>query len=303
MTEPTIQIHPQGPTFSRVIPGMMRQNEWGLDAAGVRDWIKAALDMGLTTFDHADIYGSYTVEENFGAALALEPSLRDKMQLVTKCGIILQRGIYADSPVHHYNTTREHIIKMAERSLKGLQTDYLDVLLIHRPDPLQDPVEVAAALTELVQAGKTRYVGVSNFTPSQFDTLQNVLDIPLVTNQVEFSPSHMDPLTDGTFDHALRHQYAPMAWSPVGGGGIFTGQSEQDKRLREMMGTIGEELGGKGIDQVAYAWILKHPAKVMPVTGTGKLERLQAAADAMQIDMSREQWFRIWEASAGHEVP
>jgi predicted oxidoreductase len=293
-----LQIHPEGPIFSRLIPGLMRLNQWQMSAGDLLEWVKAAADMGLTTFDHADIYGGYTNEARFGEALALDPSMREKIQLVSKCGIQLFSENRPQTIVKHYNTSREHIIASAERSLQNLQTDYLDLLLIHRPDQLMNPVEVGNALQELVKAGKVRYVGVSNFTPSQFETLQNMMNIPLVTNQVEFSVNYLDPLTDGTFDQAFRYHYAPMIWSPLGGGRIF----QPDTPLYDMLRQVGDELGGKGVDQVALAWTMQHPVNVLPVLGTGKLERLQAAVDALQIQMDRQQWFRIWQAAAGHEI-
>lgn len=302
MLTPTVKTHPDGPTFSRIIPGLMRSNEWGLDAAGLRDWIKAALDMGMTTFDHADIYGSYTNEARFGEALKLEPSLRDKMEIVTKCDIMLLSENRPNTYVHHYDTSKAHILASAEQSLKNLNTDVIDVLLIHRPDPLMHPAEIAEALGELLKAGKIRYAGVSNFTPSQFDMLQQFCDFPLVTNQVEFSPLFMEPMHDGTFDKCIMTQSAPMIWSPMAGGRLFTGGDERANRVRDALAKIGEEVNAPA-DQVALAWMMMHPSQPMPVMGTGKLERLQSAVDALNVTLDRQQWFTIWEASAGHEVP
>jgi predicted oxidoreductase len=206
--------------------------------------------------------------------------------------------------VHSYDTRKAHIVASAENSLKKLRTDYLDVLLVHRPDPLMDADEVAEAFTELYEAGKVLHFGVSNFTTTQFSLLDSRLtDFDLVTNQIEFSVMHMEPLTDGTLDWCQMLRIAPMAWSPVGGGDLFNGHSEQAVRLRQTMNQIGSELGGASLDQVALAWILKHPSVCMPVLGTGKLERIRAAVNAEKLELSHEQWFRIWEASAGHEVP
>ncbi len=293
-----LQIHPEGPIFSRLIPGLMRLHEWHYSPTELLNWIHAAVDMGMTTFDHADIYGKYTNEARFGEALALEPSLREKIQLVTKCGIQLITENRPHTVVKHYDTSRDYIIASVDRSLQNLQTDYLDLLLIHRPDPLMNPSEVADALETVVQAGKVRFVGVSNFTPSQLKTLQKTLNLPIVTNQVEFSVSQLSPLTDGTFDQAFRYQFSPMIWSPLGGGRIF----QEGTPLYDTLHQVGGELGGKGIDQVALAWVLQHPVNVLPVLGTGKLERLKSAVDALTITLDRQQWFRIWQASTGHPV-
>lgn len=299
----TISLSQEGPRFSRIVPGLMRLNEWGLDAPALLDWIEACLDMGLTTFDHADIYGGYTCEAAFGAALALKPSLREQMQLVSKCDIMLISENRPQTQVKHYDTRRDHIIASVERSLANLRTDYLDLLLIHRPDPLMDADEVAEALVALRSAGKVAYVGVSNFMPWTFDLLQSRLDFPLVTNQVEFSVNHLEPLHDGTFDQCQQRRIAPMVWSPLGGGRIFWADDEAAQRLRATLGQIGEELGGVPLDQVALAFVLMHPAHPLPVMGTGKLDRLRGAVSALDVALTRQQWFRIWQAATGHEVP
>lgn len=297
-----IQMTANGLEVSRIIPGLMRLNEWGLDTTGLVSWIESCLDMGLTTFDHADIYGSYTCEAVFGQALYAAPSLREKMELVTKCGIMLESPNRPQNNIHYYDTSYNHIIQSAETSLSNFHTDYLDLLLIHRPDALMEADEVAKALTDLRDAGKIRHAGVSNFTPSQFDLLQSRLDFPLQTNQVEFSVLFLDPLYDGTFDHAQQHRYAPMIWSPMAGGRIFRAEDERSQRTRAEVQAVGEETGG-ALDQVMLAWMLRHPAQILPVLGTGKLERIQGAIGALDLTMSREQWYRIWTASAGHEVP
>jgi predicted oxidoreductase len=296
------QLTRTGPTLSRVVPGMMRLNEWNLPAGELLNWIKAAMDMGLTTFDHADIYGGYTVEETFGAALAMEPSIRQKMQIVTKCGIMMVAPNRPNNHVKHYDTTRGHITASVENSLRSLHTDHIDLLLLHRPDPLMNPHEIAETFYELYRTDKVRYFGVSNFTPSQFDMLRSAMgEMPLVTNQIEFSVTHTAPLTDGTLDHAQQHGYTPMAWSPL--GSIFRAETDQVTRLKRALHQVGEELNGATPDQVALAWLLKHPSGVVPVVGTGKLERLYNARGALELAMTRQQWFRILEASAGQAVP
>lgn len=288
--------------LSRLAYGFWRLNDWNIDTRGILDRIHHCLDLGITTLDHADIYGGYTVEEQFGSALRREPSLREKVQLVTKCGIIMPAEARPEFTYHYYDTSREHIVASANRSLKLLGTDYLDLLLIHRPDPLMDPDEIAGAFDELYQAGKVRHFGVSNFTPSQVAMLRGSMDLPLEVNQVQCSVTHMDPLHDGTLDQCRQLDILPMAWSPFGGGELFSGDGARVQRLRVELEKVANETDAGGIDQVALAWLLKHPAQMVPVIGTGRIERITSAAAALDLELSREQWFRIWTASAGHEV-
>lgn len=300
---PAIAVCEGGPTFSQLIPGLMRLLEWGLTPDELVGWIETCLELGMTTFDHADIYGGYQCEAAFGRALAQKPRLRDQMQLVSKCGIMLVAEARPHNRIKHYNTTQAHIIASAENSLRMLQTDRLDLLLIHRPDPLMDVDEVAMAFDQLRAAGKVLYFGVSNFTPAQFDLLQSRLGYPLVTNQIEVSVTHMAPLHDGSIDHLYRLGRAVMAWSPLGGGRIFRSDDEVERRVAMALAEVGAELGGAGVDQVALAWLLAHPARILPVLGTGQPERLRASAFACQLRLDRQQWFRIWRASAGADVP
>ena len=266
-----IQLADGGPTFSRVVAGFMRLNEWNMSTAALLGFIHICLDLGITTFDHADIYGGYTCEELFGRALAAEPALRGRIEMVTKCGIQLVTPNRPDTRVKHYDTSREHIIASAERSLCTLHTDTLDLLLIHRPDPLMNADETAAALGELRSSGKIRHAGVSNFTPRQFDLLQSRLDFPLVTNQIELSLLHLDPLHDGTLDRLQQLRVPPMIWSPLAGGRLFDPGDERARRVRAALEAIGSAIGASA-EQVALAWLLSHPARVLPVMGTGKEE-------------------------------
>lgn len=289
-------------SMSRIIPGLMRLFAWELTADALNRWIESCVALGCTTFDHADIYGDYRCEAAFGAALARTPGLRDRIQLVTKCGIALLSPNRPATHVHHYDTRRAHILASAERSLRNLQTDRIDLLLVHRPDPLMDADEVAAALTTLRHAGKVRHCGVSNFLPFQFDLLQDRLDFPLITNQIEFSVSHMEAITDGTLDQAQRLRRPPMVWSPLAGGNLWTRQDAKSLRLRRVLTDIATPRG-VALDQVALAWVLMHPARPLPVLGTGRLQRIAAAVEAESLTLDRQEWFAIWEASAGHEVP
>jgi predicted oxidoreductase len=298
-----LMMHKDGPEVSRLVAGMMRLSSWGLSRSDTLDWIKRAIDAGITTFDHADIYGGYTCEGLFGEALALDPSIRQRMQLVTKCNIKLVHANRPSHAVHGYDSGKAHILESADNSLRELQTDYLDVLLIHRVDPLMDADEVAEAFNTLRDSGKVLHFGVSNFLPPQFNLLASRLDFPLVTNQIEVSILHMDSFYDGSMDLAQQLRIAPMAWSPFAGGRLFRGDDDAALRARHELQAIGEELGGASPDQVALAWLLTHPANIIPVLGTGNLDRIESAVQASSMQLSRDHWFRLWEASMGHGVP
>ncbi|MBM7704705.1 aldo/keto reductase [Metabacillus iocasae] len=288
--------------FSRIIHGLWRLSDWGLTNEQTLALTEQCLELGITTFDHADIYGDYTCEERFGEALALKPSLRDSMQIVTKTGIKLKSSKFPDRKINFYDTSKEHIVKSAEQSLRNLRTDYVDVLLIHRPDPFMNPEEVAEAFIQLKEQGKVRHFGVSNFKRSQFDMLQAHLPFSLVTNQIEVSPTYLDHFDLGTIEQCQQHKIAPMAWSPLGGGSIFTADDERSVRVRAKLEEVGAELGAASLDQVAYAWLLAHPAMIMPIVGSGKIERIQSAVDALDLNMNRMQWFQILESSKGRPV-
>jgi predicted oxidoreductase len=303
MSVTQIDMAKGGPQVSRLSLGLWRLVEWGMSDTELLDLIRASLDLGITTFDHADIYGDHVCQELFGRALALEPALRERMQLVTKCGIMLASPNRPQHALKHYDTSRAHIFASVEESLRTLGTDRIDLLLIHRPDVLMDPDEVAEAFTSLRQAGKVLHFGVSNFTPSQFDLLASRLDFPLVTNQIEVSVLFLDLLHDGTVDQCLQRGIAPMAWSPLAGGRIFFEDSEQASRVRQALQAVGQELGGASMDQVALAWLLAHPVCFLPILGSGKIERIRSAVGAEALHLSREQWFAVWSASTGTPVP
>lgn len=221
--------------FSRIIQGFWRLADWNMSDQELLSFVESCMEMGITTFDHADIYGGYTCESLFGEALQLKPHLRDQMQIITKCGIAPPSPKFPDRYVAHYNTSADHIVQSAEQSLKNLHTDYIDVLLIHRPDPFMDPAEVAKAFSRLKQDGKVRHFGVSNFLPSQLNMLSSYLDFPLITNQIEVSPMQLEHFEKGTIDQCQEKRIAPMIWSPLAGGEIFKGESERAVRLRETL--------------------------------------------------------------------
>lgn len=303
MALPSLTLSGDGPVCSRLAMGVWRMATWDMDANGVLDFIQTCADLGITTFDHADIYGDYQCEGLFGDAIARRPSLRDRLQLISKCNIKLVSPNRPQHQVKHYDTSRSHILASVDQSLKQLQTDYLDVLLLHRPDPLMDADEVADAFSTLKQAGKVRAFGVSNFTPSQVNLLASRLPFPLVANQIQISVQHLDTFLDGTLDQCQQLRMTPMAWSPLGGGTLFQGTDAQSQRLLQALIQVGDEIGAMGADQVALAWLLTHPSRIMPILGSKTLERIQRAIAAVDIHLTREQWFTIWSASTGAPVP
>lgn len=289
--------------FSRIVHGYWRLMDWNLSSNELINLIEEAYNLGITTVDHADIYGNFCCEEKFGEALSLNKGLREKLQIVTKCGIKFPSVNRPENKSHCYDTSKEYIIKSAERSLKNFNTDYLDVLLIHRVDALLNPEEVAEAFHKLKNDGKVRYFGVSNFLPSQFNMLNSYLDNDLVTNQVEISPLCLNSFEDGTLDLMLEKRVKPMAWSPLAGGRIFKCSEDRDLRVKNVLNKIKEEVGARDIDEVAYAWLLMHPSKIMPIVGSGKLDRIKSAVRATEILLTRDQWFEIYVASRGVDIP
>lgn len=294
---------PGGPVLSRLVQGYWRMDAWDRSPAEHLDFLKAHVALGVTTLDHADLYGDYEVEARFGEVLALDPSLREELQIVTKCGIQLITGKTPERKVKHYDTGAAHIRHSVENSLKRLGTDRIDVLLLHRPDPLMDADAVAAEIVALRQAGMVMHFGVSNFTPAQYALLQDRLTFPLATNQVEINPLNPAVLFDGTLDQAQRLRTRPMAWSCLAGGRLFDARDEAGRRCHDVMARIGDELGGYGVDQVALAWVLRLPAAPLPILGSGRLERVRLAVAATAMELSAEQWFEILEAGRGFEVP
>lgn len=294
-----ITLAPHGPEFSRFVMGYWRLMDWNMSARQLVSFIEEHLDLGVTTVDHADIYGGYQCEAAFGEALKLAPQLRARMEIVTKCGIATTAK--AEHALGHYITDKNHLIRSAEQSLANLATEYLDLLLIHRPDPLMDADEVAEAFLQLHQSGKVRHFGVSNFTPAQFSLLQSRLPFTLATNQVEISPVHQPTILDGTLDQLQQLRVRPMAWSCLGGGRLFNDPTFQP--LRDELTQVAQELNAQSIDQVVYAWVMRLPSQPLPIIGSGKIERVRTAIDAEKLEMSRQQWFRIRKAALGYDVP
>jgi predicted oxidoreductase len=283
------------------IAGCMRWGKWGANFS-TYDYefiINQCVENEIIAFDHADIYGDYTTEADFGEAIKHKYTLRSKIKLITKCGIQMMCD---NRPQHHiksYNTSKEHIIWSVEQSLKNFHTDYLDVFLIHRPSPLLNPMEVAEAINILKQQGKILQFGVSNFLPQQVDALIKCVEVNY--NQVELSIVHLNPFNDGTLDNCLKNNIRPMAWSALGGGLL---NENEHPRVR-IICAIANELAEKhntGINQVLIAFLLNHPTNILPVVGTSKIERLLQVKQAANIKLSNEDWFKLYAASIGEEV-
>lgn len=285
-------------TLSRMAWGLWRLADPGADTApdAVRARIEAALEAGMTTLDQADIYGGYEAEAVLGRALT--PELRDRLEIVTKCGIVAPLGRHAQARVKHYDTSRAHVEAAIDTSLRGMGIERIDLLLIHRPDPLMDAAETGAALDDAVRSGKLRAVGASNFRPHDWTLLQSAMATPLVTNQIELSLACLAPFTDGDLAFLQERRIAPMAWSPLGGGALLADEGPLGRALDRLAVDSGTDRAA-----VALAWLLRHPAGILPVIGSNDPGRIRAAARATAIDMDRETWFELYSLAAGHEVP
>ncbi len=289
--------------LSRLIIGTMRLGDWGvkMDTANLESFVEECLALGLKDFDHADIYGDYTTEQDFGALLTIRPDLRDKIRLTTKCGIKMLSPNRPDHKIKSYDSSKLHILQSVENSLKVLKTDFIDLLLIHRPDFLMNPQDLAEAFESLQKAGKVLHFGVSNFTTSQFELLHSYF--PLVTNQIEISISHLQPFYDGSLDQCLKYNIVPTAWSPLGGGVLFQDtKDERVLRIRKTGMALAEKYGAQ-LDQILLAWLMKHPSGIIPVLGTSRISRVKSALAACNIKLSHEEWYELWQASVGTEVP
>ena len=286
--------------FSKIIAGTMSWGAWGktFSCSEMQRMIESIVDLGITSFDHADIYGGYTTESAFGTAFSKTSTSRSKAQLISKCGIQL---ITPNRPntIKHYDCSKSYITASAEASLKHLKTEYLDLLFIHRPNPLMHPYEVMEAVEQLKKEGKIRHFGVSNFTPSQLELMSSEVGVDV--HQIEFSAVQCQALFDGRLDQMLKHNITPMAWAPL--GTLFGPETTpQKQRILDQLQSLTTTYNAT-TDQLMLAWILKHPSKIHPVIGSTNLERIAASVDAVSIDLTTEDWFRVLEASQGHEAP
>lgn len=285
----------------RLVIGCWRLLDWDFSKPSLADFIAQCCDLGIHYFDHADIYGDYQVEHSFGRALTVNKALKERVKIVTKCGIKLVSSQRPKHATHAYDLSKHHIIQSVETSLKLLGIEQIDTLLIHRPSPLMNPAEVAETFSDLAQQGKVLHFGVANFQSHEFELLQSQVDQPLVTNQIELSLLHRDALFDGTITQCQKLGLRPMAWSPLAGGKIFS-LGEDSKKLQNVLTDLCEELGCS-VDQLALAWLLKHPASIIPITGSGNIDRIKSATLATKLTLSHDQWFQLLQAAQREEIP
>ncbi len=284
--------------FSPLIIGTMRWGIWGANHSEkeVGHLIETCVSKGLNTFDHADIYGDYTTEKLFGDAFKQLKMKREEIQLISKCGIEMPCK-NRDYALKSYNYSQYHILKSVDQSLKNLGTDYLDVLLLHRPSPLMNPHEIAETFQLLRNSGKVHEFGVSNFTTSQFDLLHSIF--PLITNRIEISINKTDALFDGTLDQMLQYKIQPMAYSVL--GNYFSEITDQNSRLKIILEVLCEKYNAEE-NQILLAFLLKHPSNILPVIGTSRAEKMLELNKSLAVNLSREDWFRLLEAKEGKEV-
>ncbi|MEM9716146.1 MAG: aldo/keto reductase [Pseudomonadota bacterium] len=287
-----------GLDFSRIVYGMWRlADDPDTSPKHVQAKMEACIAQGITTMDNADIYGGYRAEEVMGEAMKAAPHLKDQIEIVTKCDILIDAGRYAGAPVKYYDTSADHIRKSVNHSLRLMNIDVIDTLLIHRPDPFMDHHETGAVLDEMVASGKVKTIGVSNFKLHDWTLLQSAMKNQLVTNQIEISVLANDPFTNGDVAYLQERGVPPMAWSPLAGGSLFG-----DEEMMTKLSPIGAEFGVDAT-AVAVAWLIAHPARIMPVMGTNNLERIKKLSDAMKVEVRRTMWFEIYETANDVEVP
>ena len=286
-------------SLSRLVYGLWRiGDDPDTSPAHIQAKLDACLEQGITSMDQADIYGAYGAEALLGAALSDRPSLRDQIEVVTKCGIVAPIGRYSDATVKHYDTSAAHIYSSVDASLKLMGIEQIDLLLIHRPDPLMDHVETGQALDHLVKSGKAKAVGVSNFKPYDWDLLQSAMTTRLATNQIELSLLAPEGFSNGDLAHLQRLAVPAMAWSPLGGGRLFHNPASAQA---QGFAAIAERLE-TDLATLAYAWLLAHPAQILPVVGTNSLSRIKRLRDAFGLGIDRQTWFEIYTLACGHEV-
>jgi predicted oxidoreductase len=288
--------------YSSIIAGTMKWGSWGAKFSTYQylHMMEACIEHGYTTIDHADIYGHYTVEAEFGAALSQRPSLRQQMQIITKCGIKMVTPNRAMHQIKSYDTSVAHIVQSVNQSLVNLKTDYIDCLLIHRPDPLMNAVEMAEAFSQLKAAGKVLQFGVSNFAVSQVNLLRRYF--PIAVNQIECSITQLAPFLNGQLDQCQELGMVPMAWSPLGGGKIFTEPLEKNSRILAVCQFLAEKYTVSPL-VILLSWLMQHPAGILPVLGTTQVDRLVELKPCRKDLLTREEWFILWRASTGVEVP
>lgn len=285
--------------LSPIIAGTMNWGVWdkNLNTSEMANLIHVCFENKITTFDHADIYGGYTTEASFGKALTESKIGREKIQLISKCGI-QHISENRENKVKHYDYSKNYIIWSVENSLKNLHSDYLDVLLLHRPSPLMNADEIAEAVEKLKADGKILDFGLSNFTPSQTDLIRSKTEVSY--NQVQFSATDFEAMLNGSLDHMQVNNIRPMAWNPL--GTVFRENTDQTKRLKTLLADLVSKYH-VGSDTILLSWILQHPAKIIPIAGTVNVSRLQQLFKATKFKLEEEEWFAIWTESMGNQVP
>lgn len=287
--------------FSKVVAGVIRWGSWGskMSSSKMASMISSCVELGVTTFDHADIYGNYTTEREFGDAIILSGISRDEIQLITKCGIIKPCAEKPGFQISHYNTSKRHILESVDQSLENLNTEYIDVLMINRPSPIMNYDEMAEAFTLLQQSGKVREFGLVNFSPDQVRAMCRYF--PVMANQVEVSMTHLTPLFDGTIDTCVANDVTPMSWSPLGGGSIYT-NTKAGKKLELRLQKLADKYEWN-LSEMALLFLMHHPAGIVPVVNYAKPDKIKETVDLLDVEISNEQWFEILIASQGEELP
>ncbi|EHJ07074.1 aldo/keto reductase [Staphylococcus simiae] len=292
-------------TFSKLIQGFWRANQWNMTHQQLNTFINQLVERGITTMDHADIYGDYECEAIFGKALDLSPKLKENIQLVTKCGIVLPSNKYQFTDGHRYDLSSKHIIASVEQSLKNMNVDYVDNLLIHRPSPLMDPMEITEAVATLVDDGKIKSFGISNFNEQQYQLLSHQLTkekLHISVNQLELSPYHVDNINNDIITTMYQQQVKVMAWSPFAGGQLFDPLDDKGQRIMAVIKQIANRYGVSP-NAVIISWFDKLPHDIMPILGTSKLNRIDQAIEGLSITITNQEWFDIYTATLGHDIP
>ncbi|OIJ15126.1 hypothetical protein BKP37_06820 [Anaerobacillus alkalilacustris] len=290
-------------SISKIVIGCMRMHEWGLNLQQRTDFVEWCIDQGITTFDHADIYGgNHHNEALFGEVLQMKPELREKIEIITKCSICVPNDENPNIKTRYFNTDRDYIFKQVNNSLEKLQCEYIDLLLIHMHDLLVNPKELNGTLKQLKDEGKVKYFGLSNHNPLEFDTLQKYVDVKFVTHQFMLHPLGIENYKNGTMTHCLKEGIHPMFWSPLAGGRIFNPKNAFEENMKNVLESIRQEHHLENIDEVIYKWLLKHSSDPVIVLGTGNRERIKRALNSIGgIQMTREQWYKIL-TEAGYEL-
>lgn len=292
-------------SYSKIIQGFYRADRWHMSNQQLNTYIHQLVERGVTTMDHADIYGKYTVERKFGDALKLSPQIRDEIEIVTKCGIVQPNDMYPNQTAHRYDLSKKHIQRSVNQSLQNFGVDYIDTLLIHRPSPLMKPCEITEALQDLVNAGKVKSFGVSNFRRSQYELLNDCLKddrFHIAVNQVEISPYHLNAFHDGTIDDMYKDDVTLMAWGPFAGGKLFDKNDEKATRVFPVLERLATRYHTQ-VEAIVVAWFSKHPASILPILGTHQIERIDHAIQGLNITLNDQDWFDIYTAAQGYDIP